>query len=158
MNNDCCDPGDVVKSILGTTKDVYNAGVDTGLIDGDRIGKKGRRSLMFDDPNGYDDRDIKATHSDFEVNIHMDLDNDNDDEDDDSDEWTGKCADCRNEWHKEIRQITQIACDEIKKMQAKGLQMREMFWDPTMDHLNILYENPESGQWLKSDLNFEKFL
>ena len=44
---------DIGKCIVGATKDVYNAGVDAGIIDGDRIGSNRRKSLMFDDPNQH---------------------------------------------------------------------------------------------------------
>ena len=153
MNNDCCDPGDIVKSILSTTKDVYNAGVDAGLIHGDRIGRKGgHRSLLFDDPDAYYQDQEQVGSIDIDAEVHLEF------EDEYTDEYEIDCSDCHATWHKEIRQITQTACEEIKKMQSQGMLLKEMFWDAEMDHLNIIYENPKTGQWLKSDLNFEDLL
>ena len=102
MNNVCCDPWDAIGVIAGTTKDVYNAGVDLGFIHGDRIGSssKVKRSLLFNNPN-YDDN---SNDNQTVINITYNNDEDYDNFD----------------WEKLAREATEDASKDIVAMESKG--------------------------------------
>ena len=146
---------DIGKCIVGATKDVYNAGVDAGIIDGDRIGSNRRKSLMFDDPNyGLHDDDGLSINvrvsSTYESSDNYDDDDCDYDDEDDYDEDPNRDA-----WLQDIREITDTIGKEIMKIQEQGFMLREIFWDPAMEHVTVLYEDPQKGRWLKSTINFE---